>query len=171
MAERLNRAIVAMLLGGLILAALPPPVDAVVVCQKGTRVRLRAVGCTGKEHPVTLDAESLPDVTGDITTRLTEIEAVARARLAAVDRRLNAQESGVPVPSCGDTAPECGGLCPAGQVCSSIVTTKLECACIPGLVGCNVDLYPTCGPGTCPTPSKCQQGAGLCHCTTTAPPP
>jgi hypothetical protein len=167
------RAILATLLGAVILLGVTPSrVRAAVLCQKGKRVRVRSLACAGKEQPVTLDADSLPDVTADVTSRVTEVEAVASARLAAADRRLNALESGVPLPACSETAPACGGACPAGEVCSSIVTTtKLDCACIPGLVGCNADLAPTCGPGTCPTPSRCQENTGYCNCTTTQPPP
>ena len=89
------RAILATLLGAVILLGVTPSsVRAAVLCQKGKRVRVRSLACAGKEQPVTLDAGSLPDVTADVTTRVTEVEAVARARLAAADRRLDALESG-----------------------------------------------------------------------------
>jgi len=156
-----TRALLAVL-GGVVLFAAPPRVDAVVVCQKGPRIKLRAVACAGKELPVTLDATALP---GGVEARVAEVEGVARARFAFVARRLEALESGVPLPACGGTAPECGGACPTGQVCSDVPdSTGYKCVCLPGEVGCGGDLYPTCGPGTCPTPTTCRQNAGWCNC-------
>jgi hypothetical protein len=71
------------------------------------------------------------------------------------------------LPPCGDTTfPECGGICPAGAVCSS--QDLATCTCVSSASPCGTTA-PVCN-GTCPTGEECVAvGPGVpfndCTCT------
>lgn len=157
--------------------------DAVVICQKGRKIRLRTA-CGGKEMEVTLNPDSVlkalkqVDGTGSgLDADLwrgkdpERVFAAVNARLASLDRQVAALQAPSTLPLCGDSSFQCNGRCPAGQVCSNV--DSLSCVCLPGTVGCNVDLFPmsnglmaadACSDGTCPTPKSCKVQAGFCYC-------
>ena len=139
--------------------------DAVVICQKGRKIRLRTA-CTGKEAEVTISLRGKDPE---------QVFASIDARLASLNRQVAAIQAPSTLPECGEGAQLCAGRCPAGQVCSAVAGTG--CVCLPGTVGCNNDLYnnalfmssggqiDTCGDGTCPTPTSCRIIPGIgCHC-------
>jgi hypothetical protein len=71
-------------------------------------------------------------------------------------RRICACQNAVPT-ACGDTAPTCGGACPAGDTCVNIF--GVACGC----VGDPCGSAPTCG-GSCPVGYVCTPDSVDCFC-------
>jgi hypothetical protein len=77
---------------------------------------------------------------------------------------------------CGETgAPQCGGVCPAGQTCKQAAAGTSQCTCQPLPCGGQPDKGGACG-GVCPDGEVCQlsnstSGKPACGCGQLPPPP